>query len=118
MSQFISPSKRLDLYRQAGFRCAVCRWRSPVRGLLERPPARGERHLTLDHVVPRSLGGPDSMWNLVVMCNVCNHAKSSQLWPALIVTRKARRHLTRWMTAHPDVAACAAPVPAEVALAA
>ena len=32
----------------------------------------------LDHVVPRSLGGPNTPWNLVVACHKCNRRKDNQ----------------------------------------
>ncbi|MDD5542735.1 MAG: HNH endonuclease [Acidobacteriia bacterium] len=33
--------------------------------------------LTLDHVVPRSLGGPSTWENLVACCKSCNHTKGN-----------------------------------------
>jgi hypothetical protein len=35
---------------------------------------------TVDHIVPRSLGGPDAQWNLVPCCQACNSAKANR-WP-------------------------------------
>jgi hypothetical protein len=35
---------------------------------------------TVDHVVPASLGGPDSAWNFQPSCTPCNHKKSNS-WP-------------------------------------
>ena len=35
--------------------------------------------LTLDHIVPRSLGGQSSWENLVACCHACNHKKGNQL---------------------------------------
>lgn len=37
----------------------------------------GERASTLDHIVPRSAGGPSCQWNLVGSCSPCNSIKSS-----------------------------------------
>jgi len=34
--------------------------------------------LTLDHVIPRSKGGPDSWENLVTACHKCNGRKGDQ----------------------------------------
>jgi 5-methylcytosine-specific restriction endonuclease McrA len=35
--------------------------------------------LTLDHIVPRSKGGPDGKANLRVLCRPCNEAKANRL---------------------------------------
>ena len=34
--------------------------------------------MELDHVVPRSLSGPNTPWNLVVACHKCNHRKGNK----------------------------------------
>lgn len=39
----------------------------------------GSAELTLDHVLPRSRGGPSSWENLVACCHTCNHKKGNQL---------------------------------------
>ena len=36
--------------------------------------------ITTDHIVPRALGGPDSMWNYQPACVQCNSEKKSY-WP-------------------------------------
>ena len=36
--------------------------------------------LTLDHVKPRSLGGPDTSMNVVCACQSCNHSKGHTEW--------------------------------------
>lgn len=38
---------------------------------------RGSREMTIDHVVPRSKGGNDSLDNLVLACASCNTRKGS-----------------------------------------
>jgi 5-methylcytosine-specific restriction endonuclease McrA len=37
-----------------------------------------DRHLTVDHVVPRSKGGPDTWDNLVTSCAPCNRKKGDR----------------------------------------
>ena len=32
-----------------------------------------------DHVIPRKLGGPDELWNLVATCKKCNSQKGARL---------------------------------------
>jgi hypothetical protein len=39
-----------------------------------------ETDMTRDHVVPASLGGPESTWNIVPSCAACNYQKADQ-WP-------------------------------------
>jgi len=38
-----------------------------------------ERHLTVDHVIPRSKGGDDSWENVVAACSPCNLKKADRL---------------------------------------
>ncbi|MES2773702.1 MAG: HNH endonuclease [Bacteroidota bacterium] len=35
--------------------------------------------MTIDHILPRSLGGSDSIENLQPMCNSCNHKKGNKV---------------------------------------
>jgi len=54
-----------------------------------------ERHLTLDHVVPRSRGGRTEWTNIVAACGPCNRKKGNKLtaeahmWPRTVPTRPA-----------------------------
>lgn len=36
-----------------------------------------QKNLTFDHRIPKILGGPDSIWNLVPACKRCNEEKGS-----------------------------------------
>ena len=51
--------------RAAGHRCESCR--SPAR-------------LTVDHIVPRFLGGGNHYENLQCLCEACNQAKGLNIW--------------------------------------
>ena len=51
---------RNNIFKRDGFECQYCG--SP-------------RDLTLDHVIPRSKGGPSSWKNLVTACKACNASK-------------------------------------------
>ena len=44
----------------------------------------------LDHVVPRSLGGPNTSWNLVVSCHKCNRRKDNQTVAEFLKRRPQR----------------------------
>jgi hypothetical protein len=67
----VSPGRLIRLTnvarRQGGWHCHYCR-----ESLLA-------AEATLDHVVPRSLGGRDVLRNLVLACACCNAAKSDAL---------------------------------------
>ncbi len=54
-------SKRNVLIRD-GFRCAYC--------------GAVARHLTLDHIIPKSRGGDSSFENCVASCRACNNSKA------------------------------------------
>lgn len=56
--------------RGDGWRCHYCHeWFGKKR--------RKGAHLTIDHVIPKSLGGPDHAWNRVLACFDCNTLKGS-----------------------------------------
>lgn len=56
---------------ELGWRCAYCG--SPVN----EKAAQSEHKLTPDHVIPRSRGGEDKLWNLVPACLRCNLLKKN-----------------------------------------
>lgn len=58
---------RFDVFSRDGFRCRYC-GRGPDVGVT----------LEADHVVPRSVGGPDILDNLVTACWDCNRGKSAK----------------------------------------
>ncbi|PIE26637.1 MAG: HNH endonuclease [Micrococcales bacterium] len=56
------PVSRRGVLRRDAHRCAYC----------------GKQANTVDHVLPRSRGGPDSWENLVACCLKCNNAKGNR----------------------------------------
>ena len=62
-----SKEERKIIYNRSGGRCELC----GQRLLLE--------NMTLDHVIPLSMGGEDSMENLQAACYACNQFKSNIL---------------------------------------
>lgn len=54
---------RANIFRRDAFQCVYCSSR---------------QHLTLDHVVPRSVGGRDTWENLVTACQSCNTRKGNR----------------------------------------
>ncbi|WP_055477492.1 HNH endonuclease [Sphaerimonospora mesophila] len=67
------PLTRAALMRRDNFRCAYC----------------GQRAETIDHVVPRSKGGPHTWENCVASCMPCNHYKADKLLEELGWTLRA-----------------------------
>ena len=56
---------RRDVKEKWDWKCAYCGDKS---------------NLTIDHVVPRSKGGPDFTKNVVCCCNSCNQRKGHEPW--------------------------------------
>lgn len=62
------PSVKLnkqEVFRRDNYTCQYC--------------GRNDLELTLDHVIPRRLGGKHSWDNLVTACKVCNHRKGGRM---------------------------------------
>lgn len=78
------PFKRIELsrkniLRRDGFQCQYCGGKTPP--------------LTVDHIIPRSRGGPDQWDNLVSACVRCNNKKGNRTpeearMPLLSIPRK------------------------------
>ncbi len=74
-SNWIRREKRLAIYSRDGFCCLFC-----GRG------AEDGVELTLDHVLPRELGGSNEASNLATACMDCNKRKGSQALPFFLMT--------------------------------
>lgn len=59
----VSGSVRFKVLRSAGYKCQLC-------GI-----SADERAIDVDHIIPRSLGGPDSLENYQALCYKCNTNK-------------------------------------------
>lgn len=77
----ISKRARFEILRRDGFRCHYC----GTRG--NETTGAG---LTIDHVVPTTLGGSDDPTNLVAACRDCNSGKSSVPADAELVAEVSR----------------------------
>ncbi len=91
LAQFAQvPNRRVSfsreaLHRRDGGRCQYC-------GVT---PPRGER-LTIDHVQPRSRGGPTSWENCVLACAACNRDKADRTPREAGMTLRTRPTRPRW----------------------
>ena len=67
---------RAVVFPREGYACAYCA-----------SPAAPSNPLTLEHILPRSAGGPDATWNLIAACRACNGARGSTpmaVWMAFL----------------------------------
>lgn len=69
----VSRRLRFEILRRDGHTCRYCGAKAP------------EVPLTVDHVIPQTLGGSDDPNNLVTACQPCNSGKSSVPADAAIV---------------------------------
>lgn len=58
-SQLCRPTTRARIYARDGHACVWCGAGAPAK-------------LTLDHLIPRALGGSNRYWNLITACAGCN----------------------------------------------
>jgi hypothetical protein len=54
---------------------------------------------TWDHIIPRAMGGPDGMWNLVTACAPCNNAKADS-WSMCLCKYCFEAKMRYWRTRH------------------
>jgi 5-methylcytosine-specific restriction endonuclease McrA len=70
LSRMVHPPRpkvylsRREIFRRDHFACQYC--------------GQTSENLTIDHVVPRRLGGPHTWGNLVTACSLCNHRKGGR----------------------------------------
>ena len=65
----ISDTTRYAVLERAGFKCQCCG---------SKPLKNNDVVLHIDHVIPHSLGGSDSIDNLQVLCDKCNISKRNK----------------------------------------
>jgi hypothetical protein len=65
-NQAIDPTWRAKLHIWQDDHCYICNRHSPK--------------LTIEHIIPRSRGGPTIKQNIVYSCESCNYARSRRMW--------------------------------------
>jgi hypothetical protein len=73
-TSWIRKSTRFAIYARDGFDCLMCYRVFPL--------AYDGAGLTLDHIVPRFIGGSDAPQNLVTACHRCNSERQHLELPA------------------------------------
>lgn len=86
----VSKRLRYEVMARDGYACKYCH--------------ATEVQLTVDHVVPRTLGGQDTLENLVACCIPCNSGKTSTR-PPLSLLERIDDETLRWAAAQRQVAA-------------
>jgi 5-methylcytosine-specific restriction endonuclease McrA len=76
------PVNRREVFRRDNHACQYC---------------GNTRHLTLDHVIPRSKGGSHTWDNVVTACEKCNSRKSDRLLHemGMFLRNRKRRYIRR-----------------------
>jgi hypothetical protein len=83
-------------------------------GVCNNPFCRADLKATrfeVDHIVPKSRGGPDGVGNAHLLCRDCNQMKCAQPWPAFLVSYQDRRASVKIMGKEARfVVICAVPI--------
>ncbi|MEU9611832.1 HNH endonuclease [Streptomyces sp. NPDC048209] len=70
---------RAQVLCRDGWQCCECGW-SPGDPVPDAPTGRPVyRGLEIDHIYPKSLGGPDTLDNFQVLCTTCNTRKGARV---------------------------------------
>lgn len=69
---WISRKRRLAIYERDGWTCHIC------RQAVDRDDPNGDLAPSLDHIVPRSLGGPNADDNLACAHRSCNSKRGAR----------------------------------------
>ncbi len=105
-SRDMMSHRRLRVFVTKGTRCAVCgrvgrfvAWGRDPSGHIHADLYTDDfTMMTVDHIIPSSLGGPNELWNLRPLCIQCNGKRGGRLDNAaltLIGERCERALLTR-----------------------
>ena len=82
---WIHKTTRLAIYLRDGFTCIDC-----LRDMHDADPF----DVTLDHLIPRSLGGTHETTNLATACRSCNSSRQAKDWQVW-ATRKAQSRVKK-----------------------
>jgi 5-methylcytosine-specific restriction endonuclease McrA len=82
----IHPESRDQLFRMSKMICPICgakpngKFTTTVKKkqALEALRGRVENYMTIDHILPRCLGGSNSRFNFIAVCAECNEFKGNR----------------------------------------
>lgn len=74
-----NKAHRLKVYQSSNFKCVYCGlfFDSPVDYDGKKALHNGEMFLEIDHIIPTSKGGFDTLENKQSLCQKCNNKKSN-----------------------------------------
>ncbi len=78
------------LIAKDGRRCFYCARRVSKNGTRKKGNV-----LTIDHVIPRALGGSDELSNLVLACEPCNKKKADSLQGLVELLREQKKQISQ-----------------------
>jgi hypothetical protein len=73
----LDSNTRRKIYRRDNYTCYYCGWRNGL-------PNQEDKPLSIDHIVPKGLGGTSKDKNLVTCCFDCNVKKNDKFLPTVI----------------------------------
>lgn len=74
----VPAQQRHKVFVRDHFTCQNCGWLSP-KDPKERQKIGRQRYLTIEHKIPVTEGGSNSMENLTTLCSICNGKKGKKL---------------------------------------
>lgn len=78
-SQLLRPEKRQRIYARDGWRCVWCKRHASESGV----------KLTIDHFMPRALGGDNATENMLTACSRCNSERQDRPAIGWLIVRTA-----------------------------
>lgn len=88
---YIDAATRQMIFELGGGHCFYCDHRLVING--PEPSDGSARCMHIDHIVPKTAGGPDHFTNLIPACGPCNIAKGNSPYLTFIRSRHPRLRL-------------------------